>query len=501
MVARVLSIFLLLPLFIFSAEFTASVNHNPVYLGENFTLSLTLKGATAKSHPTTEGLQKAFSITSQQQFHSTSIVNSQLTSTVTWRFSLFPHRQGEVILPPISIETSEGLLTTEPIVLQINKKSDAESQKEEKDVIIKTEVSNPKPYKNEPFTYTVKLISKSEMANIQTKKLQIDDAIVETNGETKVYQKIVDGINFNVIEFAYLITPLKGEALTIPPSVIQGLTPSKMKKSTRSHLRDDFGLLSMMQGFEQLKPFAIATEETTVDVQPAISGVTPWLPAKSVILEEIWDDSQLLQVGEPLTRGFKIIATGVKSSQLPPINERQAKNGHFKVYADKPELNDKEKNHVLQSERKELYTLIPQKSGDLELPEVSLTWWDVTKNEKAVITLPARTLHILPGVEKSHVAAAEEQKQQETISPPIALEKDNTLLYKIIGMQAILLVFTLGLLGLLFIKLRKLTSAKSQKSKTQIPVFKADPLNHSYEKYKRPQKKEKQEKLPDLNPT
>lgn len=499
MVTRIVGIFLLLPLFLFSAEFTACVNHNPVNLGETFTLNLTLKEATAKGSPSVDALLGAFSITSQQQFFSTSVVNSKVASTVTWKFSLFPHREGIVILPPITIETSEGVLATEAITLEIKKKSPSQNQDEEKDVILKTEVSNAKPYKNEPFTYTVKLISKNELANIQTKKLQIDDAIVETNGEAKVYRKIVDGINFNVIEFEYMITPLKGEPLKIPSTIVQGLTPSKRRTSSRSNLNDDFDLISMMSGFGQLKPFTAYTEEQTIDVQAPVAGITPWLPAKSVILEEIWDDSQALQVGEPLTRELKIITTGIKSSQLPSLESIQGKNSTVKIYADKPELSDRGKNGIIESERKELYTLIPQKPGTLVLPEISLVWWDVVKNEKMVAKIPSRTLEILQARENLEVSMVMQQEPKEIAPPHIAVEKETPILYVVIAVLSILLTATLIGIIVLFRKLKKLKNPTPQKLQTSIA--KIHPLNHSYEKYKRPLKKDKQEKLPDLNPT
>jgi len=496
---RALSIFFLLPLFVFSAEFTASVNHNPVYLGENFTLNLSLKDATAKAHPSVDDLLASFSITSQHQFFNTSVVNSKVTSTVTWKLSLFPHREGTVILPPISVKTSEGVLVTEPITLEIKKKSPSQNQNDENDILLKGEVSNAKPYKNEPFTYTVKLISKNELANIQTKKLQIDDAIVEAHGEAKVYRKIVDGINFNVIEFEYLITPLKAESLKIPPTFVQGLTSAKRKASSRSHFDDDFDLLSMMRGFDTLKPFALSTEELNIDVQAPVSNVTPWLPAKSVALEEIWDDAQTLQVGEPLTRGFKILATGIKSSQLPSLESVQEKNSNLKIYADKPELNDREKNRILESERKELYTLIPQKPGILELPEISLAWWDVVKNEKMVAKIPARTLNILPAVETTQTSMINPQEQTESPILEIVTTNNDPLFFAVIAALSTLLAAAFLAIIILFRKLKNSKNPITKKALTQ--ALNPPKMTLSYEKYKRPLKKDKQEKLPDLNPT
>src|SRR5262249_49810796 len=124
-----------------------------------------------------------------------------------------------------------------------------------------------------------------------------------------------------------------------------------------------------------------------------------WIPARSLKIEELWDETQTLQVGEPLTRAFNITAEGLKSNQLPSLNEQQISDNHFKIYADKPVLGDEAQDGGIKSYRKEQYTLIPQKSGKLTLPEISVAWWDVIKKEKVFAHIPARTLQILPASE------------------------------------------------------------------------------------------------------
>ena len=168
-----------------------------------------------------------------------------------------------------------------------------------------TEASLAKPYKNEPVFYTLRLTTKTHLANVSLQKFTIDDAIVESNGEPKAYKKIIDGIQINVIEFSFIITPLKSGPLTIPPLVVQGGIPMKRTPQRGSFFDDDFDQMFIMPGFERLKPFTLSSNETTLDVQPAVSGITPWLPAKSLKIEEIWDDSQTFQTGEPITREYK----------------------------------------------------------------------------------------------------------------------------------------------------------------------------------------------------
>ncbi len=163
----------------------------------------------------------------------------------------------------------------------------------------------------------------------------------------------------------------------------------------------------MIHGFERLQPFRIATEEVSVEIQPALTGMNPWIPARSFKIEEIWDESQTYRVGDPLNRLFKMSAEGVKSSQLPSLQDQQLNDSNFKIYADKPELEDETKEGSIRSLRREQYTLIPQHPGPVTLPEITVAWWDVTKKEKAFAKIPARTLQILPAVDHERAGIAD----------------------------------------------------------------------------------------------
>lgn len=442
MVTRLFYLFLLLPLFLFSGEFTSSVNRTQVNLGESITLNLTLKEATSKTPPSVDDLKKQFTINSQQQSFNTVMMNGHVTSSTSWRFILIPQKEGDVTIPAINIETTEGTLSSNPITIQVvkGKNSTNPDAPETNDVILTTEVSNANPYKNEPIIYTVRIVSKRDLADIQMQKFNVEDAIVEVNGQPKIYHKAMDGINAGVIEFEYLITPIKAGPLRIPTTLIQGVVIGR-KKHSESFFDDNFDPFSMMQGFDRLKPFSLATEEIVLEVQPPIPGMSPWLPAKSLTMEEVWNENQTLQVGEPLTRGFTIFAEGIKSSQLPNLNDQQNMGNLFKVYADKPELLDEGKGTSVKSYRKEQYTLIPQQAGTLTLPELSIAWWDVTKKEKVITRIPAKTLQIQPAPASTQQIAMTSVKEEtnSTTQMQVVTQRD-PLLYAIIGGLAVLLI-------------------------------------------------------------
>lgn len=494
---RMSFVFLLLPTLLFSGEFTASVSQNQVALGESFVLNLTLKEASAKEMPSVDALKNTFSVSFQQQFYNTVIHNGKVSSNTTWKYTLIPEREGDAVIPSIRIDTSHGILFSEPITIKVIKGAAANSAFPN-DMILTTDVDNVTPYKNEPFTYTVKIVSKINLANITMQKISLENAIVEAKGDPKIHNRVVDGVHVGVIEFDYLITPLKSGPLKIPSAKIQGVTPIKRKAPNGSFADDSFNLFSMMQGFDQLKPFELATEEVLLDVQPAIAGMDPWLPVKSLRIEETWNDSQSLQAGEPFTRGFTIIAEGIRSNQLPSLNDLQISDSHFKIYADKPELKDEEKDGRMRSYRTEQFTLIPQQSGTLTLPELAIEWWDVTKKEKAVARIPARTLKILPPPDSRLNNKMKSTVEEAAVSggQNVIIQRD-PFLYILIAGLGVLLCVTAGWGFVLQKKIRRLAKAPEELNSSN----QREKSSHYSKPTRKTTANDKKEKLPDLNPT
>lgn len=467
---------LCLPVFLQAGQFSASISSNQASLGETISLQLTLKEATFKEAPSTTVLKKHFVIHSQQQMSSTSIVNGKAFTSITWTLTLSPIKEGMVQIPPITISTKEGMLSTQPITLKVSKTDPATEATGAHKPGVLAKVSHLAPYKNEPFIYTALLISKDPLYNVRTQKLHIDDAILEMPEEPKLEEKVVEGVLFHCVTLTYLITPLKPGTLKIPALAIQGSIPQKRKKSARSLFQDDIDLFAIMQGFDHIEPFALTTEELEVQVQPAVAEVKPWLVARALTLEEQWPDSTTLRVAEPISRTILIKAEGLKTSQLPHLEELQPKTAAFKTYADKPESTEKLVQGLLHSTRQEQYTLIPEREGTWELPEIAIDFWDPSSKTKKTARLPARTLTILPALTGAGAPVDENSGVSssgvEPIEVPITASSPSFWMYGVIGALAFFLSAALMWGYVLYRRIARLTKDPMQlppKQKTPAP--------------------------------
>ncbi len=195
MVKRFVLLILHLPALLLAADFTASVNRNQINSHESLTLNLTLNGTSANAAPDLSPLKNTFHLNGQQQYSNTTITNGRLSSSMTWKISLTPKVEGEISIPSLNISTSEGILSSQPIKVYATKgKSEGSDTSDEQGMTLNTEASLTKPYKDEPLFYTLRLTSKSDLANVSLEKFNVENAIVEANGDPKSFKKIIDGI-------------------------------------------------------------------------------------------------------------------------------------------------------------------------------------------------------------------------------------------------------------------------------------------------------------------
>ena len=80
----------------------------------------------------------------------------------------------------------------------------------------------------------------------------------------------------------------------------------------------------------------------------------------------------------------------------------------LKVYADKAQTGQTidPATGTIAGWRKENYTLVPLRAGQITIPPVTINWWDIAHNRAATATLPARPLNIAAGAPAAIASSA-----------------------------------------------------------------------------------------------
>ncbi|PAV74156.1 hypothetical protein WR25_23066 [Diploscapter pachys] len=158
--------------------------------------------------------------------------------------------------------------------------------------------------------------------------LQLENAKVDPLGESRTYEKEINGVRHGVIETRYAIYPQQSGDLDVPPlrftatAADNGEQPAGTPRVGR-----------------QVQVSSLPLRLTVKPIPAGYPADRPWLPARSLTLEEHWNpdpNSQPTQIGDSLTRNISVRAEGLSSTQLPPLPATEAAG--LRRYPDQPLL-------------------------------------------------------------------------------------------------------------------------------------------------------------------
>jgi len=378
-----------------AAEFSAGVDRTELALNNSLVLTIKLSDTTAKSSPDFSGVKELFDIVGIAQASNTTIINTKSSSSTEWHLTLKPKAQGNAIIPAITVDTSHGKLSTEAIAVKIAASEPTSTIDKNSGIFTESSVDNKKPYKFEPFIYTVKLFTTHDVRDVIFSPLELEGLTVKLNGAYKVYPSTYNGNPIHVIELSYIVTPLRSGQITIPGTKITGIYTTHKSTGFSGLFDSIFENARSNNVVSKSKEFTVQSKEFQLEILPPAANITPWLPAKELYIKDNIEQGDMM-VGKPIKRIITIKALGLRGNQLPAIDSELTSSDDYKIYAEIPEINDHVENKIISSQRKDIYTIIPQKSGKITLPPIDIKWWNVKESKLMHATLPAKTLQIKP---------------------------------------------------------------------------------------------------------
>lgn len=378
-----------------AAQFQATVDSNQVSLNDTIALKLELTEATAKGvnyqPPDISQLQKQFAVHDQQKFESYNLSFGETQRRLGWRYMLKPKKTGMLTIPALALKTTNGTLHSQPIQINVTAK---QSNKQD-DTRLEVIVSNQQPYLHQPIYYTLRLYHHGELRDLQPLPPS-DKVITEQVGKLSNRREIVNGQEMIVSEINYLLTSLRSGQLSWQPG---GQMKGEKLEKTRNFFDNslfDSGFL----GFTHSRPITVRAPKLTLEVQaPPADLQQPWLPLKALQLNEEWESAvdQAVQVGVPLVRTLTLVAEGMGGQALPKLEHFMQNNADFRIRSPKPEV-----ERQLMADGKtpfsritQTFSLIPVKTGQLQIPALRIPWWDLAQKTLKWAELPAQTIQVI----------------------------------------------------------------------------------------------------------
>ena len=366
-----------------AAEFVASVDRDQIGLNETINLKLSLVDTSTQEAINLVKIKESFDIISTSNYSSVEVINGVSSVSNEWHFILKPKKIGSLLIPAITLNTGVGKLYTKEISITVKKAAVVAATKNN-NIAVLSKVSKDNPYLDEPIIYQIQLLTAPDLRDVKFDDLVVEGVLIRHLGAHKIYDSKHNRRPVKVIELSYLITPTRSGKLVIPPQSIKGFSVVnegrkniRMESLFNSFFEDEVLIAST----SRLEGFEVASKELVLNVQPAVSGFVPWLSAESLSLETSFDNN-VFEVGKPIKMTINIKAKGLAKNQLPPVGVDVLKGEGYKIYADNVEIDDKIENSSIISSRKEVFTIVPQRTGKITLPKIEIKWWNV-KNKKA----------------------------------------------------------------------------------------------------------------------
>lgn len=364
-----------------NADFTASVNSTVIASHE--TLELTLRtDVNNNAAPDLSPLEWSFDVLGTRQQSQTSIINGNREYARNWVITLVPKQQGTLIIPPIKL----GDQQSEPVTITVRDKKADDSGSDTSPLFMKAEVSSESIYVQQELLFTLQIFFSVQLYDDnRLSALGIDDALIQQLGETRKFDTVINGIRYRGFELKYTIHPQAVGEMVIPPLTFTGVAAEP---------RDPFGSIFSSGG----KPVIARSPEIRIDVKPRAENYPAketWLPARNLTIQETWSQPlNTLKVGDAITRTITVEAEGLSAAQLPPIQMSQPEG--VNSYPDKSATEDSETLNGIKGQRTDSIAMIPTDPGTITLPAVKYTWFDTTRGEVRISSLPETILQVAP---------------------------------------------------------------------------------------------------------
>lgn len=408
-----MKIFLLFLLLFFvevcSQSFTASVNTTKVGLSDRFEASFTFSGKDVNglSNFQPPDLKNFLTLSGPNQSTSMQIINGAMSASLTFTYYLQPRSLGKHTIGSAKIKYNGELLSTEPITIEVvqgsskpqtNQNDNAISNEEiAENLFIRAIPDKNQVYQGEQITVTYKLFTRLNISSPQISKLPVYEGFwsEELDGDKNIFftRENIDGKIFNsaVLKRVALFPQRDGE-LSVTPFELKIPVLVERKKKT-GNIFDTFFDDPFFRTTETYE-FTAKTNTVKIKVKPLpVANDADFNGAVgSYTLTTNFDKLQTKQ-NEPITLKIEIAGNGnIKLVQFP---ELKLPSG-FESYEPKS-FESINRANLINGKKTFEYLLVPRNVGKFEIPQLSFTYFDVSKKNYVTLSKGPFEIEVTPG--------------------------------------------------------------------------------------------------------
>ena len=427
---------------------SADTDKQEVTLDEQVTLTITVSGNVSNiPQPDIPDL-KGFTAYSSGRSQNLSIINGQVSSSISFTYILVPNNTGDYTLGPFSINYKGKAYSAGSInikVLPRNSQPQAPSQSNArpqhgKELFIEAYVDKLRAYVNEQITLTFAVYQAVNLfENPVYSPPSITGFWAEDMPPQKKYYKVIDGTK-------YLVTEIKTALFATGPgefiigsarleAAVEDIDKFISKNPFDVFDQDSFSM------FKRGKPIILATDPIKVEITPLPEQNKP-----ADFKGDVGDfdislsvDKNTIEENQPLSLKIKIKGKGnIKTISSPSVPEI----GDVKFYESGSSENISKDNYVVQGEKIFEKMIIPKKARNFTLGPIEYNYFDPVLRDYAQKKLDPVTIDVTKSIdapaEKTMFMSAAAKEEIQLLKKdigyikifPAQFKPKNTFLYK-----------------------------------------------------------------------
>ncbi len=388
------------------ASFQASVDKNPVGVGDQFTLTLTLTNAGAAGGKNLQlpDLGKFHIMSGPNESTSMQFINGAVSSSVSYSYVLQPKEIGKVTIGPASIEAGGKKYTTEPIAFEVVKgapppRAQAGSQNDASaqigdNLFLKAVVDKTHVIQGEQVNLLFKLYTRVRVTNYGIDKNPSMTGFwteeVEGPKNIDLTTETVNGKQYSVgVIRRIALFPTQSGVLEISPMDVQTTVTVQSPRSQdpfESFFRDPFG---------RSVNYMVRSEAVKIRVDPLPSGApSDFKGAVGTFAMSTDVDKKTTRTNEAVDLRVKISGQGnIKLLESPAVEVPP----DFDQYPPKVSDSIERKGEKVFGSKTFEYLLIPRYPGLKVIKPITFSYFDLAKREYVRLRSPQIELNVEQG--------------------------------------------------------------------------------------------------------
>ncbi|MFC1534231.1 BatD family protein [Thermodesulfobacteriota bacterium] len=360
----------------------------------------------SKSRPVIRNIDK-FHVTSGGTSSRVEIINGKMNAGIDYTYYIQPKQSGTFRIGPAEVKIKGKTYKSDTKTLVVVKTART-SGKDRGALFLEATLSSDNVYEEEQAIYILKLYRRANVRDISLNLPEMKHITMTQLGKVMEYQSVYNGKPYQVLEVRYALISSEEGDYSIGPAKMNMTALQSSGRSPGGPFNDPFF------SFSRGRPVTITGEILDFKVRPLPEKGRPpdfrGMVGRFELVSKL--EPPTVKAGESAT--FTVSVNGRGRANLIPDMKMPALE-QTKVYADQPVLNATKDREGLKGGKIMKWAIVPEKEGRLEIPLMSLSYFDTKSHEYRTLKTAVHYLSVLPGQEEG--AQAVKRMGGEQVSP------------------------------------------------------------------------------------